>query len=233
MSWWKRALLSPKARRQFREPVWQALAARCDAIDSAQLLRAPIDATRFVVMDTETTGFSAYGGDQVVSISLIEYQGLYATGRCYNRLVNPRRKIPPAATAIHHISDTDVSDAPVLTEILPEIVEFMDDAVLVGHHLAFDLRFLNRALRKAAGCGLRHPLIDTMLLYLGYSGQVGHYSLDEVARACGVTIHDRHSARGDAEAAAAIFAALAQQMVGDLSLPVVALIQKQGGPDIL
>jgi DNA polymerase III epsilon subunit-like protein len=41
---------------------------------------------------------------------------------------------------------------------------------------------------------------------------VGHYSLEEVSHACRVTVHDRHTARGDAVATGLVFAYLAGQL---------------------
>ena len=53
------------------------------------------------------------------------------------------------------------------------------------------------------------PAIDTMLLFHGYSGRLGHYTLDDVASACKVEITDRHSALGDARATCEVFCKLA------------------------
>lgn len=52
-----------------------------------------------------------------------------------------------------------------------------------------------------------------MLLYLEHRGQIGHYSLEEVAQHCQIEITNRHSAKGDAEATAAIFEYLVSQLV--------------------
>lgn len=182
---------------------------RCAGLDTRRLLQAPVAEARFVVLDLETTGFGAYAGDEIVQIALLEYRGLVPTGREYCSLVQPSIPIPPLATTIHGIDDTIVSNAPSIDAIIEEIVDFLDEGVLVGHHVAFDLRFLNRVMQRELFCRLPHPAIDTMLLYLSHSGRLGHYELEDVAAACGVTPGKRHDARGDAVTAGRIFAHLA------------------------
>lgn len=207
------------------------LAEHCRSLDVAAIQAQPIAAARFVVIDTETTGLHAYAGDEIVSIALLEFVGLQPTGREFERLVNPGRTIPAASTRIHGITDADVADAPPLSALLAEIGEFVGEAVVVGHHVNFDLRFLNRALQRLAGCSLRNPWLDTMLLYTGETGRMGHYTLEDVARACGVAVTGRHTARGDAQTAAQIFAVLAARSV-DAQAPVARLRDRQYDNDI-
>lgn len=188
----------------------QALHDRCLALDRRALLDTPVDAARYVVLDTETTGFAAYAGDEIVQIALLEYRGLEPTGEAFCTHVRPSRPIPETATEIHGITDEMVADAPPMAEVIDSVVEFMDSAVLVGHHIAFDLRFFNRVTQRELFLRLPHPTIDTMLLYLSHSGQLGHYELSEVAQACGVPLEGRHDAVGDAKIAGGIFARLAR-----------------------
>lgn len=197
-------LLKPATLAERRE-----LLDRCANFDRAGLMATPIADARFVVIDTETTGFSAYAGDEIVQIALLEYQGLAPTGAEYVSLVQPGCSIPPASTAIHGIDDTMVRDAPRIDDIIDDVVNFIDHAVIVGHHVAFDLRFLNRVMHRCLYCRLPQPTIDTMLLYLAYAGRFGHYELEEVATACGIELTGRHDARGDAVICGGVFAHLA------------------------
>ena len=180
--------------------------------NAKQLLSQTIEESRFVVIDTETTGFHVYAGDEMISIAMLEFEGLNATGQEYTQLINPKRLIPAESTAIHHITDEDVADSPEIAAVLPDIAEFIGDAVIIGHHINFDIRFLNRYLKQQIGCQLRNPCLDTMLLFTSHTGRLGHYSLEEVAECCHVEILDRHTARGDALMAAGIFSCLAPML---------------------
>ncbi|ETW96841.1 MAG: hypothetical protein ETSY1_25005 [Candidatus Entotheonella factor] len=200
------------AHQRLQDPRLKAVHARLRACKPALLARTPLAQTRFVVIDTETTGFHADAGDEIVSIALIELQGLEPTGRAYTTLVNPRRDIPPLSTRIHHITNADVAAAPVIEEVLFDIIPFIGDSILIGHHVQFDIRFLNKTLYHLCRCRLPHPYLDTMMLYIAVSGRIGHCKLEDVAQFCRVTIHGRHTAYGDAMATAAIFQTLATHL---------------------
>ncbi len=208
------------------DPRQRAVYDRIRALQPQTLTRTPVAHTRFVVIDTETTGLQAYAGDEIVSIALIELQGVEPTGRELMTLVNPRRSIPPASTAMHHITNADVADAPVIADVLPDVVRFMGASVLVGHHVPFDLRFLNKTLQQRFLCRLKHPWLDTMMLYVAVSGRMGHYTLEEVARFCQVEIRDRHTAYGDAVMTAAMFKRLALHLAAG-NHAVSRLIKRQ------
>lgn len=211
---------------------------RCTRFDRAGLLATPVADARFVIIDTETTGLSAYAGDELVQVALLEYRGLEPTGREFVSLIRPRRPIPAASTAIHGIDDNMVTDAPAIEDIIDDIVEFIGHAVIVGHHVAFDLRFLNRVMHRSLYCRLPQPTVDTMLLYLAYGGRFGHYGLEEIAAACGIAIDRRHDARADAVVCGGIFARLVPQLTSTdahvarlLATARAAAAKEDGAPD--
>ncbi len=208
------------------DPRKRRLHERVRSLDPKRLTCRPLEQTRFVVIDTETTGLRAYAGDEICSISLLEMRGFELTGREYSTLINPGRQIHADSTAIHHLTNEDVRDAPLIEEAILDIVEFIDDAVLIGHHICFDIRFLNKTLQKELLCHLRNPWLDTMLLYLVQTTRVGHYTLDEVARHAGIGLQGRHTAHGDAMIAAGVFRRLASQLT-EFANPVQKLIDRQ------
>ena len=226
------ARFNTELRRRFnageihKEPAIKALHTRIEGLNTPRLLQTSIGESRFVVMDTETTGFEAYAGDDIVSIALLELRGLQPTGRKFDSLVNPGRKIPPSSTAIHGIHDAQVQDAPSIESVLFEVLEFIDEAILVGHHINFDIRFLNKTLQKRLLCRMQHPWLDTMLLSLAASGKVGHYTLEEVARFADVELSERHTAHGDALTTANVFVKLVS-MLARQEEPTGALIKRQ------
>jgi DNA polymerase-3 subunit epsilon len=199
----KNSLLSPSAR---------ALHDRLVGLDPKRLAARSVEDARFVVIDTETTGLQCYGGDEIVSIAMLELEGLELTSREYVRLVNPGRPIPEPNSEIHGIYDKDVRDAPGIDQIIGDVVNFIGDGILVGHHVNFDIRFLNKSVQKHLLCTLRNPWLDTMLLYLAHTGRMGHCTLEEVAGYCRVPIRERHTARGDALAASDVFTCLARNL---------------------
>lgn len=208
------------------DPAMLKLHRRLLAIEPQRLTRKPFEETRFVVIDTETTGLQAYAGDKICSIALLEMQGFELTGREFSSLICPGRSIPEASSRIHHLTDEDVKDAPLIEEVMLQIADFIGESVLVGHHIGFDLRFLNRILQRELLCHLKHPWLDTMLLYLVHTGRVGHYTLEEVADYAQVEVQGRHTAHGDATTTAEVFRRLAS-ILTEYSNPVRNLVNRQ------
>lgn len=216
-----------KRNQGIADPYLQTLHNFCTQLEPKKIAAQLALEARFVVIDTETTGFHAYSGDEIVSISLLEMEGLTLTGEEYHRFVNPQRKIPPESTKIHGINDQEVAHCPTIQEIIGEIIEFIDNAVIVGHHVNFDIRFLNKTLQKQLFCTLSNPWLDTMLLYSACSGRVGHYTLDEIAAICKIINPARHTAAGDALTTAMIFQQLTKRLLTDEKMCIAELLATQ------
>jgi len=132
-----------------------------------------IQDTRFVVLDTETTGLDP-AEDKVVDISLVEVsrngiQPLYST------LINPGRDISPTASAAHHITQRGVVGKPTFDEVWPIIMGHLDGAVIVAHNAQFDRsRFLKRVAHGFARtdwlvtCGRMHRDTATKFFVTGW-----------------------------------------------------------------
>ena len=209
--------LGATLRRQLGAPLPERRARlfhSCRSFDPASLLATPVNQARIIILDTETTGLQPYAGDALVEIAMLEYRGLECTGQELCSLIHPGRHIPTASTVIHGLKDMDVVDAPSLERILDDILEFLDGALIVGHHVGFDLRFLNRAALRHVHCRLPYPALNTMTLFQAWSGRRGVFGLDEVARACGVPVHERHNARADAVVCGEIFQRLTTELTG-------------------
>ena len=125
-------------------------------------LGAPLVDTTFVVVDLETTGGSP-GTDTITEVGAVKVQG----GRClgtFQTLVNPGRAIPPTITVLTGITESMVTRAPRIESVLPSLLEFMGDAVIVGHNVRFDVGFLQSALERDGRPPLTAPTVDTVAL---------------------------------------------------------------------
>ncbi|MGK8233860.1 DNA polymerase III subunit epsilon [Roseovarius sp. MS2] len=101
---------------------------------------------REIVLDTETTGFEPESGDRIVEIGAIELYNHMPTGRTFHKYINPQRAMPEAAFAVHGLGDDFLRDKPLFAEIAQEFLDFVQDARLVIHNAAFDMKFLNAEL---------------------------------------------------------------------------------------
>lgn len=98
---------------------------------------------REIVLDTETTGTEAKGGDRLIEIGAVELLNHIPTGRSFHRYCNPQRAVSEGAFNVHGLSDTFLSDKPVFAEIVGELLAFLADGRLVIHNAPFDVGFLN------------------------------------------------------------------------------------------
>nr|VFJ58631.1 MAG: DNA polymerase-3 subunit epsilon [Candidatus Kentron sp. DK]VFJ64976.1 MAG: DNA polymerase-3 subunit epsilon [Candidatus Kentron sp. DK] len=227
-SLWARASVRLRREAILADPLARRLFEACAAVDASAIRARPVAESRFVALDLETTGLHPYLGDEILSLSLIELQGLAFTGRHYTTLIDPGRPIPPEASAIHGIVTADVRHAPAIDAVLPEVIAFLGSGILIAHHANFDLRFLNKQLQRRAAITLKNPWIDTMLLHGAWRGGQKHHSLDEVAEKCGIPVgEDRHNARRDAELAGKIVRFLAPRLLTDTDEAVGRLIDCQ------
>jgi exodeoxyribonuclease X len=76
------------------------------------------------VIDVETCGLPP-DNTQIVEIATIDIVQNAPTepwlrGRAWSSLVNPGRPIPPEASAVHHITDDMVKDAPLIASLMPK-----------------------------------------------------------------------------------------------------------------
>jgi DNA polymerase-3 subunit epsilon len=155
----------------------------------------------YVVLDTETTGLDAIAGDRIVSLGGVWVRGgAVKRSETFDILVNPGRPIPAGSIRFHGITDAMVADAPPIAVVLPAFLRFAEGAVLVGHQVWFDVRFLEMEAERLGLSPLTvaHPVLDTVRLSEVVHGPLPEHGLEAVARRLGVGVRGRHSALGDA-----------------------------------
>jgi DNA polymerase-3 subunit epsilon len=163
------------------------------------LAAAKLKDLSFVVFDTETTGLNPQV-DEVCQIAAVRVvNGKLLDAERFDMLVNPGRKIPAASTAVHHITDEMVADAPGVAEAMARFHTFADGCVLVAHNAPFDMAFLRRREREI-GRRFDQPILDTVLCSAILFGQSAEHTLDALCDRLSITIPeaDRHTAIGDA-----------------------------------
>ena len=123
---------------------------------------------REIVLDTETTGTNADGGDRIVDIGCIELIDHRPTGKTYQVYLNPERQMDQEVINIHGLTNEFLADKPKFAEIADEFLEFIGsnpDDKLVIHNAPFDMKFLNMELKKAdKPCISMDRAIDTLVM---------------------------------------------------------------------
>lgn len=183
----------------------------------------PLEEYEFVVLDTELTGLNAKR-DEIVSIGAVRIRDLaIAPSEQFYSLVEPRIPLPKKSTLIHRITPEQVKGRPRLRQVLPELVDFIGNAFIVGHYVGLDISFLNRASKDILGNRLVTPCIDTMRLaqvyqealfesyYDRYEKHIS-YNLRDLSKYWGLPLFPQHNALQDALQTAYLFLFLVKKL---------------------
>jgi DNA polymerase-3 subunit epsilon len=116
----------------------------------------------FVAFDLETTGIQPET-DAIVEIGAVKFiDGL--PREPFSALVNPLRKIPADAIAVHGITDAEVADKPPVRDHLAPLAEYCGDLPMVAHNARFDFKFLEAAVKREKTKAPSGILLDTHAL---------------------------------------------------------------------
>jgi DNA polymerase-3 subunit epsilon len=169
-----------------------------------------IDSTRFVVLDTETTGFD-YTNDRILCIgALVLQNGVIPINESLEIFIQ-QEHYDEASAKIHGILKECVIERPTELEALQEFLTFLGDSIIIAHHTVFDITMINKALERNGLTELKNKTLDTAVLYkkiLLISNLLERketYSLDELADKFDISKKDRHTAMGDAYITAIAF----------------------------
>jgi len=150
------------------------------------------------VFDTETTGLYPWDGDEIISIGAVRIiNARLLQDDVFHRLIDPRRIIRTEAMKVHGIRPEMLKGCPTIDQVLPLFHRFVEDTVLVGHNVGFDLRFLQMK-EETTGIRFNNAVLDTMMLSVVVHPNQETHSLEAIGSRLGVDLVERHSALGDA-----------------------------------
>ena len=137
--------------------------------------------TTYVVFDTETTGFNAGGGDQMIEIGAVKLKDGEIIDR-FDELINPHRHIPDNITKLTGISDDMVEDKDDEETVTKKFLEWTGDLPLVAHNAKFDISFLGMAMKKYDLGELKNTVIDTLELSRTLDQGEARHSLSAITK---------------------------------------------------
>ncbi|MGE0197425.1 MAG: DUF3820 family protein [Simkaniaceae bacterium] len=150
----------------------------------------------FVCFDCEATGLDPEQ-DRIIEIAVCKFTfDEVLVSR--EDLINPGISIPQHTIEIHHITDDMVAGKPPIKEILSEYLNIIDNHVLIGHAIPFDIALLNQEAKRC--------LIETQLSSLKYLdtlrmarlyGESPTNSLESLRKHFNIEAHGAHRAMSD------------------------------------
>jgi DNA polymerase III epsilon subunit family exonuclease len=177
----------------------------------------------FIALDIETTGFDPIK-DEPIEIAAIKFdeEKIYET---LHFMVNPKKEIPEVVVHITGIRQSDVDNAPVLSEIEKDVLAFVGDLPIVGHNIGFDIGFL-----RAKGWTMNNPLYDTLTLSQILLPKFPSYSLETVAGSFQLTKHQTHRADDDASINAELFQILLKKIPANIDPRIKSMLERSNWP---
>jgi DNA polymerase-3 subunit epsilon len=194
------ALLAADPRvRQLTDGRWSLVAEACGS--------PLIEECAFAVVDVETTGMRAWGGDRITEIAIAVVHGARRE-IVFDSLINPERRIPAAIAGITGITDAMVRRAPRFIEVADQVLTALGGRVFVAHNARFDWAFVGAELRRAREVVLDGPRLCTVKLARRLVRGVRSCGLDNLTQFFGFRNAARHRAAGDALVTAELLARL-------------------------
>ncbi len=161
-----------------------------------------LEDTTFCVFDLETTGIS-FRTEKITEIGIMKIKNGEVIDT-FSSFVNPEKPIPMKVQEITNITDDMVKDAPTIEEILPKILEFFGDSVLVAHNADFDTGFLRYNCEKL-GLPFDYTYLDTLRLAKDLFPDYKKYKLGIIAENLGIKVEVAHRALDDVDTTVKVF----------------------------
>ncbi len=177
----------------------------------------------YVCVDLETTGLNPKT-DKIIEIGAVRVENGVRT-EAFETFVNPACLLPQKITELTGITDNALKDAPEIADVLPDLMAFLREDVLLGHSVLFDYSFIKKAAVNNR-MKFERQGIDTLKIARRFLPELESRSLDFL---CGhyAIPHKAHRALADAEATCLLYDRLWESFSGGEGAAVFAPVALQ------
>jgi len=186
--------------------------------DTVNIVIRPSDTelkgTTYVVFDTETTGFNAAGGDQMIEIGAVKICDGNIIDR-FDELIDPKRPIPEKITELTCITDEMVKGKDDEETVTKRFLSWVGDLPMVAHNAKFDISFIEMAMKKYNLGEFKNTVIDTLELSRTLDQGFARHGLSALVKRYNVPWEEdaHHRADYDAEGTALVFNKMLQKLI--------------------
>lgn len=203
--------ISPRKKDHEFDPLTDYVDMLCEKIRSRAVLKLDLNEATYCIIDLETTGLDLTH-DVIINAAAVKIKSGRIT-KIYETYVKPPFPIPPESIQWHGITDVMLIDKPSISEVLPELLSFVGESLIVGHHINFDIKMLDRHVQDYYGSKLEGtPWLDTMLLHKLVMENNTSTQLDDLLNVYCIECDERHRALGDSIATAKVFLRILQEI---------------------
>lgn len=134
----------------------------------------------YCVLDTETTGLSAYY-DEIIEIGILKIRNNEIVDR-YSQLIKPESPIDSFITSLTGITNEMVEGMPTINDVKNETLTFIGEDIIVGHNTSFDMRFLSEGFKQP----VNNYYMDTMQFARKVYPELKHHRLSDLVEYLGL-----------------------------------------------
>lgn len=174
------------------------------------VLKKDIKDTKFVVFDCETSGLNPKK-DRILSMGAVTISDNEINiNEVFERYLE-QDIFKRESAAIHGLLKDGKHTKYKEKEAVKDFLKYIEGAILIGHHVGFDIQCVNHALKRMGLPKLRNKALDTGVLYKKSKHELYAemynkvYSLDELCEEFNIQKKDRHTAYGDAYITSILF----------------------------
>lgn len=128
----------------------------------------------YCVLDTETTGLSAYY-DEIIEIGILRVRNNEIVDR-YDQLIKPNFDVDDFITALTGITNDMLEGMPSISSVKNDVLSFIGEDIILGHNTSFDMRFLNEGFKEQ----LSNQYMDTMQFARKLYPELKHHRLSDL-----------------------------------------------------
>lgn len=164
----------------------------------------------FISIDLETTGLMPRE-DRIIEIGAVKYRNGVEVDR-FHSLIHPERSLPERITELTGIQEAELEKQPRFQEISKELLFFLEEDVLMAHHISTDYAFLKRAVLNLAleKGSFEKKGIDTLKIARQCLPSMESRSLSALCEYYKIDLN-AHRALEDARATAEIYLRMAEE----------------------
>lgn len=178
-----------------------------------------------VAFDTETTGL--HFSSRLVELAGVKFRGREVLGT-FETLVDPGEPIPPEATRVHGIRDSDVTGKPGAAGALQQFEAFVGDALLIAHNAPYDTGILATEYARLRRRPPDWRVLDSCTLAKSAHLRTPDYKLPTLAAYFGLP-GGAHRALADSHCVHQVFLRCLEAAHLGLGAPIEAVIGWAGG----
>lgn len=149
-----------------------------------------------MLLDIETTGLSPQHND-IIEISALKVKDNQIVDRLVSLVKPSSGSLSPFITSLTGITDSMLETAPPIEQLLPSFLDFVEDTVLVGYNVHFDINFLYDSCMKHMGTPLRNDCVDVFRIAKRVLPNLDSHSQSDVAQHFSIEIEGAHRAEKD------------------------------------